>query len=221
MDWVVERLAARRTALASHAPVYWRPAPDAEARHRAYLELLLEDGGAIGFRTATGLVLAQPRGPGWLVDDAAVEDDRWSSDGAELWAALRPELQGPTQWVCPVPETSRRELVESLGFVLAESWWHRDVVGDLLTAETDHAVSVDGASARLVQAPPVYSPGGPILFLDDVRDPTLALEQAVSEAPMLGSPVVVVSQPPGNAVLVEQLQARGFQRHCDFMDKQL
>jgi hypothetical protein len=221
LDWIVERLAARRSALTPHAPVYWRPAPDSEARHREYLQLLLGDGGAIGFRTSTGLILAQPRGPGWLVDDATVADGHWPSDGAQLWEALRPELHGPTRWVCPVPEGSRREFIESQDFVLAESWWHRDVTGELSTIAPDRAVSVDGASARLVSAPPVYSPGGPVLFLTDVRDPALALEEGVIQARSLGSPVVVVSQPPEAGALVGELEAHGFTRHCDFMERLL
>jgi hypothetical protein len=221
VDWIVHRLAVRRRALRPHAPVYWRPAADAASRHRDYLRFLLGDGGAIGFRTSSDLILAQPSGPGWLVDDAAVDEDRWSIEGAELWGAIRQELHGYTRWVCPVPEVARREFVLSHDFKLTESWWHRDVTGELSVVQADALVDVSGASARLVAAPPVYSPGGPILFLTHPADPALALQEALSKAPSLGSPVVVVSQPPEDSALAAALEARGFTRHCDFMERLL
>src|SRR4051794_26899615 len=154
LDWMVERLSHRRRALTPHAAVLWRPAPDAEERHSGYLRLLLDEGGAIGFRTTANLILAQRRGAGWMVDDVAVADRDWQTDGAELWDALRDELAGSVRWVCPVPESGSREFAESRGFELAESWWHRDVIGELSTRRADVAVDVDGATAQLVHAPP-------------------------------------------------------------------
>ena len=81
-------------------------------------------------------------------------------------------------------------------------------------------VRVVGAAARLVPAPPVYEPGGPILFLTDVQEPQAALVDAVRRASMLGSPVVVVSQPSGDGSVAKKLEAHGFRRHCDFLDGQ-
>ncbi len=79
-------------------------------------------------------------------------------------------------------------------------------------------VAVAGASARLVQAPPVYAPGGPVLFLADVSRADEALPAAISQAPGLGSPVIVVSQSPADLGLAAELTETGFTRHCDFLD---
>lgn len=218
LDWLVERLDARRRALTPFAPVYWRPAPDARTRHRDYLAFLLSEGGAVGFRTDDDLIVAQPRGLGWLIDDAAVADDKWDSDALQLWEALRSEVAGSMRWTCPVPERARLDFAESRGFRRTESWWHHHTSGELSTVDGDGLVHVAGASARLVPAPPVYAPGGPILFLTDVRDPASALGQALSTSRRCGSPVVVVSQPAADSTLGEQLEAHDFTRHCDFLD---
>jgi hypothetical protein len=222
LDWMVERLARRRRALTDYAPVYWRRAPDAEPRHRAFLGFLLGEGGAIGVRTRDGFLLAQPRDLGWLVDDAVVPADRWASDGVRLWESLREDLDGSVRWVCPVPETPRRDFVAGLGLDLVESWWHRDVIGApsavVADVPADGVADVVGAAARLVLPPPIYSPGGPVLFLTDVQDPAAALGAALHEARSLGSPVVVVSQPADDEALVGALEAHDFRRHCDFLE---
>jgi hypothetical protein len=218
VDWIVERLAERRQELVTHAPAYWRPASDAEHRHRVFIEALLGDGGAVGLRSHDELMLAQPRGSGWLVDDAAVAEDKWETDGSDLWAALLDAVSGPMRWVCPVPEPERRAFVATRGFELAESWWHRDVDVPLAALDAPGQVAVVGASARLVQAPPVYAPGGPILFLTDVSGADEALVDAVSQAPHLGAPVIVVSQAPADSDLGAELTLAGFKRHCDFLE---
>lgn len=218
--WLVERLADRRRSLATFAPTYWRPASDARCRHREFLRDLLGDGGAVGFRTDDSVIIAQPRSQGWLIDDAAVAEARWESEGAELWDALRSETSGSLRWVCPVPEREGLRFVGSRGFELVESWWHRDIEDEAASGDEVGAVSVVGAAARLVSAPPVYAPGGPILFLTDVQEPDAALEDAVRKASVLGSPVVVVSQTPRDDTVATKLRAHGFNRHCDFLDGQ-
>jgi hypothetical protein len=220
VEWIVERLADRRRSLAAFAPTYWRPASDARLRHREFLRFLLGDGGAVGFRTDDSVVLAQPRAHGWLVDDAAVADAEWESEGAELWDALRSKISGSLRWVCPVPERERLDFVGRSGFELVESWWHRDIEAESTSGNDGGVVRVVGAVARLVPAPPVYEPGGPILFLTDVQKPDEALGDAVGKASVLGSPVVVVSQPAGDGSLAKRLEAHGFGRHCDFLDGQ-
>jgi hypothetical protein len=218
VEWVVERLADRRRSLATFAPTYWRPAPDARRWHRGFLRYLLGEGGAVGFRTDDSVMIAQPKGHGWLMDDAAVAEARWESEGADLWDALRGQLSGSLRWVCPVPERNHRSFVGSCGFELVESWWHRDIGNEVSSVDGAGDVVVVGAAARLVPAPPVYEPGGPVLFLTDVQEPDAALEDAVRKASVLGSAVVVVSQPSRDTSLATNLEAQGFKRHCDFLD---
>ena len=218
VDWIVDRLDDRRERLVAYAPAYWRPAPDAKLRHRIFIEYLLAEAGAVGLRCNDGLLLSQPRGSGWLVDDAVVAEDKWEADGAELWAALVDSVSGPMRWVCPASEPQRRAFVTARGFDLAESWWHREVDVPVTAVDVAEQVNVVGASARLVQAPPVYAPGGPILFLTAVSRRHVALGSAVTQAPRLGSPVIVVSQSPGDSELATELTAAGFTHHCDFLE---
>jgi hypothetical protein len=103
-----------------------------------------------------------------------------------------------------------------LGLEVAESWWHVEV--SLSAGGNDvRGPEVDGATAEYVQSPPVYDPGGEVLFLREVTDPARALASAQHKAAAQGNPLVVVSQMVGDAALVEALEASGFRRHCDFV----
>jgi hypothetical protein len=48
VGWAVGRLARRRARLVPYAPVYWRPAHDADAAHRRFLAHVLGKGAAPG-----------------------------------------------------------------------------------------------------------------------------------------------------------------------------
>lgn len=148
IEWAGAVLARRRAVLALHAPLYWRPAADADERHTDFLRYLLGDGGGIGCRTDESLMLATPGRHGWTIDDA----------DAPPGGTRRPS-----------PERS-------------------------LPLDTEPRL--DGASASLVPAPPVYDPGGLITFVRDVLDVT-AIGRARDEAVRCGSPLVVVDQPAG------------------------
>lgn len=77
-------------------------------------------------------------------------------------------------------------------------------------------VSLPGAAALTVDAPPIYSPGGPILFLPSTSDSAIALPAARGAAPVLGCAAIVVNQPSGDVGLGESLADAGFRRHCDY-----
>ena len=222
VDWMVAALARRRAALVPYAPVYWRPAANARQAHRDYLDHLLREGGGIGARTDSAFMIAAPGRFGVTLDDAVVPDAEWRTSGHEVWYALAAELSGSRgRFVCPVPERRRLDFARSRGFELVDSWWHRDVPPDPSAdaSSGDHQESeVEVASARLVEAPPVYDPGGPVLFLSGVTDPYLGLPSARRQAARLGCPVVVVSQTPGEGALADALARAGFIRHCDFLD---
>jgi hypothetical protein len=216
LDWAVGELGRRRVALVPYAPVFWRPAEGGRAAHRRFLGHLLDRGG-LGFRTDTGLLVAAPRPGGWTVDDLVVPAGEWMTTGRALWTAFATRATGSVRVVCPVPEPDRAGFARARGLVLADSWWHRDVPA--AGRPTDGGVpSVDGAESRLVAAPPVYDPGGPVLYLAEVRDAARALLAAAGEAARLGSPVVVVNQPAADRALAEALAAGGYRRHCDYLD---
>jgi hypothetical protein len=218
LDWAVAVLARRRAALVPYAPVYWRPAPSAAAIHRAHLRHVLTEAGGLGLRTDDALLIAVPGRRGWTIDDAAVSDGGWDSAGRRLWAAFASQADGDVvRFVCPVPETERLHFAVSLGLEVTESWWHVEVPQST-AGKGVRGPQVDGATVEYVQAPPVYDPGGEILFLRQVSDPARALPSVQHKAAAQGNPLVVVSQMVGDVVLVEALESSGFRRHCDFMD---
>ncbi len=216
LDWAVDELGRRRAALVPYAPVFWRPAEGGRAAHRRFLGPLLDRGG-LGFRTDTGLLVAAPRPGGWTVDDLVVPAGGWSTTGQELWTAFATRASGSVRVVCPVPEPDRAGFARAQGLALAASWWHRDVPSAGRPADGLEP-SVDGAESRLVTAPPVYDPGGPVLYLAEVSDAARALPSAAGEAARLGCPVVVVNQPAADRALAEALAASGYRRHCDYFD---
>lgn len=216
LDWVVGRLAARRAALVPFAPVYWRPARDADEVHRRFLESTLGRGG-VGFRTDDAVMIAAPGCGGWTVDDAAVGDGRWAGSGQLLWDAVCGAVGGGrVRFVCPTPEVERRRFAVQQGLRLRTSWWQA-TVDPTYPPRGEGGPDVDGATATLVPAPPIYDPGGPILFLRDVLDAARALPVARAEAARLGAPVVVVDQPAGDDALGAALPGAGFSCHCEFL----
>ena len=213
VDWAVGVLAGRRRRLVSFAPVLWRPAVDAERAHASYLRWVLENGG-LGFRTEAALLVAVPGPDASVVDDAAVPDGTWSTVGAALWAALEARAPGePVRFVCPVPDAERTAFATRSGLARAESWWHRDVPGH--GAASEAPPHLPGAAVSVVPAPPVYDPGGPVLFVEDVTDEG-CLVRAPAEAARLGCPLVVVGQPVTSTSLAAALSGGGYRRHCDF-----
>lgn len=216
LDWAVEQLARRRARLAPHAPLYWRPARDAEATHRRFLDSAL-GGGGIGFRTDDALMIATPgRSRGWTLDDVVVDDGDWDDTGTQLWDALRRDIAGSSiRFVCPTPEPGRARFAREQGLCSQASWWQ--LVVERVRAPLDGPdPQVDGATSALVPAPPIYDPGGAILFLTGVTDPYRALPSAEAQAQRLGSPIIVVEQPASDTELASRLDEAHFYRHCDF-----
>lgn len=217
VGWAASVLARRRAALVPHAPLYWRPAADALERHRAHLAHVIGEGQGVGFRTNDALMVAAKGERGWTIDDAWVQPDRWERDGEELWARTMEHVgTDPVRFVCPVFEPERAAFARQRGLVPESSWWHAEVEALETIRAHDADPHVAGASAALVSAPPIYDPGGPILFLHGVRDIT-AIAESRESATRCGSPLVVVDQPAGREDLAEALADEGFTRHCDFL----
>ena len=217
LDWIVSVLARRREPLVEYAPVFWKPPPRAGVHHRAFIEFLLTDGGAKAYRTDASVLIATRRGDGWLVDDASVHGEPWAAgDGRGLWNAFEADCRGDdVRLVCPTYEHDRAGFAQAVGLSLAESWWLIEVP-DSGGGEAGTRVTVPGAEALTVGAPPVYAPPGPILFLRAVTSPDLALSAAISEVAGLGCAAIVVNQTVEDDDLAMSLAAAGFRRHCDY-----
>ena len=217
LNWAVERLAERRARLVPFAPRYWRPAPDAARVHRRFLGHVLNNGG-IGYRTQDALMIAAPQhDAGWIIDDAVVQDSDWDAAGRLLWDAIAAVIADQqVRFVCPTPEPARARFAGDRGLRLSTSWWHQDL--EYLPESTAEPSDprVDGATATVVPAPPIYDPGGPVLFLTNILDPAQALQSARSEATRLNIPILVVEQPNPDRGVAAHLQAEGFHHHCDF-----
>lgn len=218
VEWAVEVLARRREGLLPHAPLYWRPAVDAIERHRAYLAYLIGEGQGFGFRTDDALMIAASGPHGWTVDDAWVQPDRWEDEGLALWTRTAAEAGtgSAMRFVCPAFEPERTSFARHQGLVLGNSWWHTEVDTSAPIENPATEPQVTGSRVALVPAPPVYDPGGPILFLQDVQDVT-AIVRSREEATRCGAPLVVVDQPAGADDLTRALAENGFTRHCDFL----
>lgn len=163
------------------------------------------------------LIATQAR-RGWVVDDAAVPDGDWDVTGRSLWDAFAThDACQHVRFVCPTPEPERRRFAESVGLRLTESWWHLEVPA-VMEPGPGQSPQVVAAAARTVPAPPVYDPGGPILFVQHISNVAAALPSAREQAERLGCPLVVVAQPHDAVELAPDLAAAGFRRHCDFFE---
>ena len=218
LDWALDVLAARRARLEPYAPVYWRRARDARERHAAWFGAHLDGQlhGAFALRTEHALLFGTP-GPGGvlLLDDLAAEE---AAAEGELEVLLREAVgrSDRVRLVCPVPEPERVALGRRNGLDLAESWWHRVLPSP--SAETHPLGEVEGAQARLVGPPPVYDPGGPVVFVTAVDDEA-GLARAEEAGAYAGAVLAVVRQAAGDGDLGRMLERRGYVRHCDFLER--
>ena len=217
LDWIVAVLTQRREPLVECAPVFWQPAPDAEVKHRAFIAYLLTEDGAKAYRTDDSVLIAAPRGDGWLIDDAYIQGELWASgDGRDLWNAFDADCRGAeVRLVCPTYEQARAEFAQAVGLALAESWWLMELPNSG-GGEAAAQVTLPGADAITVGAPPVYAPPGPILLLRNVTNTDLALPAAISKAPEFGCAAIVVNETAAADGLARSLAAAGFRQHCDF-----
>jgi hypothetical protein len=122
--WIAAALNRRREPLVQHAPVFWRSAPDAVSRHRAFLDQLLRDSGAMAYRTDDSVLVAARRADGWLVDDFFVDQESWTRDGRDLWNAFWPRLSGRPRAVRVSGLRARPRSLRPAGETdITASWW--------------------------------------------------------------------------------------------------
>jgi hypothetical protein len=216
LDWVLELIEPRRQQLAEYAPHFWNPAPNARRLHGRFLGAQIDNPELVTLRTDHGFVFAGPRNDGFIIDDFGVDSpDRWPTDGAAL---VRAAVTGHSvRIVCPVHELGRYRLAKSLGLTVTESWWTHDLdPAGSVRAGADQ-ISVDGSTGRLLPAPAVYAPGGPVLILSTVgsRESLAAAERRAAAA---GSPVAVVPQRADDLSRAQLLTAAGYRRTTDYYD---
>ncbi len=103
--------------------------------------------------------------------------------------------------------------------MVAETWWHLDLQEEARQPESALTVDVsgDGATGRLVDAPPVYDPGGPVLLVTHTEDQS-ALARIEQRAVRAGARVSVVSQAAADEPLGVMLEARGYTRTTEFYE---
>jgi hypothetical protein len=166
---------------------------------------LIADPDVVAVRSRDGFLIALDQGALWLVDDAVM-----AQDGVLLLRHAQRRC-GAIRFVVPVFETDRMVAGLSVGLQPVEHWWHRnlDPPGTPAVAGDDPVVAVDGASGRLVPAPPVYDPGGPVLLVTQVRDAS-ALRRIEVEAAGRRATVSVVTQHPPDAGLATLLAGAGY-----------
>ena len=143
LDGLLGIASARRTAYAEYQPRFWRPAPDAADRQRAYFTAMLDDdkalvltatendaglhGFAIG-RLVPAPPVYDPGGVSCVVDDFAVADpDEWSTIGSVLFDALRSwaASRDAAQMIVVTArlDEPKRAALRSRGLTVASEWW--------------------------------------------------------------------------------------------------
>ena len=218
LTWVVDLAAARRQRIVPFVPRFWNPAPNAGELHLAFLGSLIDSPEVLSIRTDQGFLFGMPRNDLVFVDDMALEDDsNWPTDGQAL--LLRAGETSRVRFVCPVSEEPRTSTASAVGLVNAESWWHRNLepATDRSSEAEDPVLIVDGAEGRLVPAPPVYAPGGPVLLVTQVASPDslTGIERAAARR---GACVSVVTHQPGDEHMAELLTSAGYKRTTDYYE---
>jgi hypothetical protein len=222
LEWAVSLMAERRERYAPFSPVFWRPAADAIDRHRTFLAALLADPSTIALRSEIGFIIATDCGHRWEVDDfALVDDDHWSTGGADLLRAVweRTDRRRPLRVVTARRDQAKREMVAGQ-LAVAARWWVKELVPSR-PAATLGAIDLHGVAAVLVPAPPVYDPGGPVCLVDLSNDGAPDAARLAEAAAAAGAVVVVVRREgaPGAVPELEpSLGGAGFDNVSEFYE---
>jgi len=152
----------RRRQYASYQPVFWRPAPDAAARQRIYLDSLIADVTVITLvaicdQTFVGFVIGHlvpapavydPGGPTCTVDDFTVDHpESWATVGVDLLNAIQEDAR----------HRGAAQLVVVCGQTRPTTRHTRDVCGHVQPNAPDHppypaALTSPGHSPRIVRS---------------------------------------------------------------------
>jgi len=142
LDALTELAAAARAEQSVHQPVFWRPAPDARARHRPFLAGQIADAKVISLvdtdhDTVVGFAVGvlhpappvyDPGGMTCTVDDFTVDDpQRWATTGTGLLREVRSRAAalGAVQVVVVVGhhDHAKQAALAAAGLTAASQWW--------------------------------------------------------------------------------------------------
>ena len=114
----------------------------------------------------------------------------------------------------------KRQMLIDLGLTANARWW----VKELTPAAPAHAcgpVTILGAPAQLLVAPPVYDPGGPVCMLGEIDAASAA--DAAERAAELGAVLAIVQREGGDKPVAETeplLEAAGYHNPGEFYQGQ-
>jgi hypothetical protein len=203
--WAAGLMERRRQVYAGYSPVFWRPRPGVTGLHARFLSGQIASPGYVALRTGHGFLIGQRRGQEGFVDDFAVDETAgWDGDGAALlaaaWRRWEPDGVEAVRVVTAHADHDKRAMLAALSLELAEQWWVRELEpapappGQPAPAGP---VTGTGFTGRLVAAPPVYDPGGPVLDVGDLADDA-DLAGVEREAAGLGAVLLVLPAAPGS-----------------------
>lgn len=230
----------RRALLAQWSPAWWRPARHSDDLHQLWLTHLFGSADAACYVVendddAVGCAIAIGQSDRWIVDDLAVDDERWWPDvAAALVAGI---AERPALSCIPTADAVARAAVAAAGLTTVSTYWIVSTTREASEAAFDPLVGdvpvppphtfaplfapgramclrqVDGvavASASL-PAPPVYDPGGTVRIVDRVigGDPHSLLCAVLAAAYQAGDVLACVVTAPEDDALAKALQQLG------------
>ncbi|MGH9047240.1 MAG: hypothetical protein ACRDVW_07995 [Acidimicrobiales bacterium] len=178
-QWAAKLMEQRRSIYERYSPVFWRPTPNFAGAHATFLQSQIERAEHVAVRSDHGFCIVELRGSEFVVDDFAVRSDRqWQSDGAQLlleaWARLRTRRVDGITVVTAEADIAKCRMLSDLSLRLVQAWWVKplDAVGN--PTRPFGRVEGSGFSGFFGLAPPVYSPGGPVLLVDAPQDTAIS-----------------------------------------------
>lgn len=211
--WAAGLMERRRQVYAGYSPVFWRPRPGITGLHARFLGRQVASPGYVALRTGHGFLIGQRRGQEGFVDDFAVDEPaRWDDDGAALlaaaWRRWEPDGVEAVRVVTAHADHDKCAMLAGVSLELTEQWWVRELepagetspagpVSPAGSVSPAKPVTGSGFAARLVVAPPVYDPGGPVLDVSDLADDA-DLAVVEREAAGLGAVLLVLPVVPGS-----------------------
>jgi hypothetical protein len=214
--WAAALMERRRQVYAGYSPVFWRPRPGVTGLHARFLSRQLDAPGYLALRTDHGFLIGQRRDREAFVDDFAVDETAtWDGDGAALlrtaWHRWAADGLDAVRVVTAHTDEDKCAMLATFSLDLAEQWWVRELRASPDDQATSAArgtqptqpiptgpVTGAGFSGLLGPAPPVYDPGGPILFLGNLADGT-GLADVEREAAGMGAVLLIVPAAPASA----------------------
>ncbi len=205
-SWVAEVMDERRQRYAPLSPRFWNPAPNAGETHLAFLMWLVMQDDTLALRTDEGFIIGTVQGGRVMVDDFAVTaDERWAIDGRALLTVLASEAARSitvdhVRVVTARLDEPKRSMLERVGLTPRSRWWVTELDRPDHPHQSDQSGQSGGEPARgdqrvaghdlsIIDAPPVYDPGGPVAL---VEDPTSdSLPELISKSAELGAALLI------------------------------